>query len=196
MTAQWVLGFLIVGSAIIWIAQLFWLYRQAETTGKDPLAQVSGAAIFFVLAAPVTLYAPHIIDRVAGFWEWTFSHDIGERFRSNSEGPAPRLIVGGKTIPITQDRVQIGRFANNDLVLDHPTVSAYHAEIVLRPDGRHELSDRDSRNGTRINGSVIRSAVLRHGDQITLGALTVHYLVSSTAEHSIQAGGLPIRRRR
>ncbi|MFW6075903.1 MAG: FHA domain-containing protein, partial [Chloroflexota bacterium] len=98
----------------------------------------------------------------------------------------PRLIVAGKTIPLTQERVQIGRFENNDLVLDHPTVSAYHAEIVLRPDGRYELMDRDSRNGTRINGTVIRSAVLKHGDQITLGALTIHYLVSAGGDRALQ----------
>jgi hypothetical protein len=196
MSAQLILGFLIVGSAIIWLAQLFWLYRQAETIGRDPFAQVSGAAVFFVLAVPVALYAPHVVDRVATFWEWVFSQDIGERFRGNSEGPAPRLIVGGKTIPLTGDRLQIGRFENNDLVLDHPTVSAYHAEIVLRPDGRHELQDRDSRNGSRINGTVVRSAVLRHGDQITLGALTIHYLVNSATEQALQSSGLSLRRRR
>jgi pSer/pThr/pTyr-binding forkhead associated (FHA) protein len=113
-----------------------------------------------------------------------------DRFKSTESGEysVPRLIVAGKTIPLTQDRVQIGRYENNDLMLDHPTVSAYHAEITLRPDGKYELMDRDSRNGTRINGTMVRAAVLKHGDQITLGALTIHYLVGSDSEPAQRTG--------
>lgn len=188
MGAEWILTIIILLSVVIWVGQLVWIYRNAEQQGQDPFSQVSGAAIFFVGAAPMAIYLPHVVDRVADFWESVFQPEIMDRFRSPGAEPVPRLIVAGKTIPLTQDRVQIGRFENNDLVLDHPTVSAYHAEIVLRPDGRYELMDRDSRNGTRINGTIVRSAVLKHGDQITLGALTIHYLVSSSREQSLQAG--------
>jgi hypothetical protein len=184
MGAQAVLALIMVLSIVIWAGQLFLIYRQAEQEGQDPFGQVSGAAIFFVAALPVRMYAPDIVDRLAGFWERLFGSDSFGQFGGGSE-PSPRLIVAGKSIPLTQDRMQIGRYENNDLVLDHPTISAYHAEIMLRPDGKHELMDRDSRNGTRINGELVRSAILKHGDQITLGALTIHYLVSSDAERSL-----------
>jgi hypothetical protein len=187
MSPQWILAVIVLISAITWVLQLFWIYHTAYRHGVEPLRQVSGAAIFFVAALPMVLYAPNVVDRMADFWESLFQPEMMDRFRSSGVEPVPRLIVAGKTIPLTQDRVQIGRFENNDLVLDHPTVSAYHAEIMLRPDGRYELMDRDSRNGTRINGTIVRSAVLKHGDQITLGALTIHYLVSSSRDQSLQS---------
>lgn len=190
MSPQFILAAIVLLSIGIWLSELIWIYGEAQRTGKDPMRQVSGAAIFFLGAVPAAIYLPNAVDRLADFWESLLQPELMDRFRSSGSTSVPRLIVAGKSVPLTQDRVQIGRFENNDLVLDHPTVSAYHAEIVLRPDGRYELMDRDSRNGTRINGTVVRSAVLKHGDQITLGALTVHYLVGSGSERSLQGKGL------
>jgi hypothetical protein len=190
MSTQWILAIIVLLSIVIWIAQLAWIYIQAQREGRDPIGPVSGAAIFFVAAVPVTIYFPNIVERLADFWENIFQPESMGRFNSGKTGEysVPRLIVAGKTIPLTQDRVQIGRYENNDLMLDHPTVSAYHAEITLRPDGKYELMDRDSRNGTRINGTMVRAAVLKHGDQITLGALTIHYLVGSDTEPPQRTG--------
>lgn len=184
MSTQWILAMIVLLSVGIWLSQLIWIYTMAQRGGRDPFTPVSGAAIFFVAAAPMMIYKPHLVERVADFWENIFQPEMMDRFKSSESGEysVPRLIVAGKTIPLTQDRVQIGRYEDNDLMLDHPTVSAYHAEVTLRPDGRYELMDRDSRNGTRINGTMVRAAVLKHGDQITLGALTIHYLVGSDEE--------------
>jgi hypothetical protein len=184
MSTQWILAIIVLLSLAIWIAQLIWIYINAQRERRDPFGPVSGAAIFFVAAAPMTIFMPNVVERVADFWENIFQPEMMDRFKSTESGEysVPRLIVAGKTIPLTQDRVQIGRYENNDLMLDHPTVSAYHAEIILRPDGKYELMDRDSRNGTRINGTMVRAAVLKHGDQITLGALTIHYLVGADSE--------------
>lgn len=189
MSTQWILAIVVLLSLIIWIVELLWIYIRAQQDGRDPFGPVSGAAIFFVAAAPVSILLPNVVDRVADFWENIFQPEMMDRFKSSESGEysVPRLIVAGKTIPLTQDRVQIGRYDNNDLMLDHPTVSAYHAEVILRPDGKYELLDRDSRNGTRINGTIVRAAVLKHGDQITLGALTIHYLVGSDSEASPRA---------
>jgi hypothetical protein len=187
MSSQTVITIIILLAVLIWIGQLVWIYLRAQQEGDDPFDLVSGAALFFVAAAPMVLYAPHVVERVASFWSGLFQPEMMDRFRQPGVPDVPRLIVAGKTIPLTEDRIQIGRFENNDLVLDHPTISAYHAEISLRADGRHELTDRDSRNGTRINGTIVRQAVLKHGDQITLGALTIHYLI--TTDQGVQATG-------
>jgi hypothetical protein len=196
MSTQWILATIVLLSVLIWFAQLFWIYIRAQREDEDPIRAVSGAALFFVFAAPVMIFLPNLADRVADFWENIFQPEMMDRFRSPESGEysVPRLIVAGKTIPLTQDRVQIGRYENNDLMLDHPTVSAYHAEVILRPDGKYELMDRDSRNGTRINGTMVRAAVLKHGDQITLGALTIHYLVGSDGEGGDQAPPPPEER--
>jgi len=78
--------------------------------------------------------------------------------------------------------MRIGRYPNNEIVLDHSTVSAYHAEIIERPDGRHEIQDNGSRNGTRVNGDIVSSRILKEGDLITLGAASMHYLGASSRE--------------
>ncbi len=184
MSGHTVLTIFIFLGVIVWAGELVWLYRRAQLEEIDPLGYVSGAAFFFVLAVPVALYAPDVVDVMDSFWERLVRFD----FIPKGEDNAPRLIVAGKSVALNQPRVRIGRYPNNDVVLDHPTVSAYHAEITQRPDGRHELVDRESRNGTRINGSPVRSAILRDGDQITLGAITLHYLVRPTSERQIQAG--------
>ncbi|MFS8532303.1 FHA domain-containing protein [Sphaerobacter thermophilus] len=188
--ASW-LNLILVAGTILWGIELVLLWRGAVQAGDDPIARVSGAAIFYVLALPVAAFAPDVVERLADVWERVAS--LGGA--SGRDSATPRLVIGGKTFPLTSEQVRIGRFGNNDLVIDHPTVSAYHAEISLRPDGRHELTDRESRNGTRINGTPIRSAVLRDGDLITIGAVSLHYLIRPPAEGSLGSIPQPSRNR-
>lgn len=190
------LGFIFFAAVVVWLAELYWINQQARANAEDPLRAIAGAAIFFVAAVPVYQRAPDLIERLADFWGGPGDLLSGRAgIGRGQEQAVPRLIVQGKTVPLTDERLRIGRYPNNDVVLDHPTVSAYHAEVVQRPDGRHELVDRESRNGTRINGNPIRSAILRDGDQITLGAITLHYLIRSSNERGMQDGlQLPKRR--
>lgn len=63
---------------------------------------------------------------------------------------------------------RIGRANDNDLVLNDPQVSRYHAE--LRWDGQHwHLLDRGSANGTMVNNTRIQQQLLLAGDTITIG---------------------------
>jgi ABC-type multidrug transport system ATPase subunit/ABC-type multidrug transport system permease subunit len=66
------------------------------------------------------------------------------------------------------DRLTIGRDEGNDVVLDDPNVSRFHAE-VLRRDGQMEVRDLTSRNGTRVNGQPARRAALQTGSEIGIG---------------------------
>jgi hypothetical protein len=193
MWGQAVLNIIFLVGIVTWIVELSWLYRGATTEDKDPISLVSGAAVFFVLAVPVTIVRPDLVERMAEFWERILPLD---RIQPTRPEPTARLIVGGKMFPLTQDQIRIGRYPNNELVLDHPTIAAYHAEIRLRTDGRHEVVDRNSRNGTRVNGSLIRAAILRDGDHITVGALSLHYLKSSSVGQALQTGKLPASGRR
>lgn len=179
MSGLTLLTVILVVAVLIWLAQLVWLFRFAEQHRADPFRIVSGAAIFFVAAAPVAMNSPHIVERVADFWDRLF----GSRPQSVESPRVPaRLLINGEQIPLDQQRMRIGRYPNNEIVLDHPTVSAYHADIVERPDGRHEIHDNGSRNGTRVNGDIVTNRPLRDGDLITLGAASMHYLGSSSRE--------------
>jgi pSer/pThr/pTyr-binding forkhead associated (FHA) protein len=69
------------------------------------------------------------------------------------------------------DIVTIGRAPSNQLVVDHPTVSAQHA-VLLRTGASYSLKDLDSTNGTQINGDCVTDAELKDGDSIRFGSVT------------------------
>lgn len=71
----------------------------------------------------------------------------------------------------------IGRSAENDVSIPDETVSARHAKISFRK-GTWWLEDLGSRNGTRLNQSVVEQpAVLSNDDQIDVGQ--VHLVFES-----------------
>ena len=54
------------------------------------------------------------------------------------------------------------------MVLEDPNVSRFHAE-VRRVDGRVEVRDLGSRNGTRVNGELVATALLEPGSEVGIG---------------------------
>jgi class 3 adenylate cyclase len=67
--------------------------------------------------------------------------------------------------------IRVGRGRDNDLVLDYPTVSGYHAQILISQVGA-EIEDLGSMNGTALNevGNKIRRSPLRPSDVVFFGA--------------------------
>jgi ABC-type multidrug transport system ATPase subunit len=78
------------------------------------------------------------------------------------------LTSAGSTERGATARTTIGRDSANDIVLEAPTISRFHAEVVYR-DGSLEVRDLRSRNGTRLDGRVIDSARLEVGSEIGVG---------------------------
>src|SRR5215208_3884337 len=70
-----------------------------------------------------------------------------------------------KDLPIP---VTIGREEGNGLRLNDERVSRWHAKIQAE-DGDVILTDLDSTNGTRVNGSTVQIRRLRAGDQVSIG---------------------------
>ena len=70
-----------------------------------------------------------------------------------------------KDLPIP---VTIGREEGNGLRLNDERVSRFHAKVQIE-DGDIILTDLDSTNGTRVNGSAIQIRRLRAGDQVSIG---------------------------
>jgi pSer/pThr/pTyr-binding forkhead associated (FHA) protein len=64
--------------------------------------------------------------------------------------------------------VTIGREEGNLLRLNDERVSRFHAKIQL-DGGDIILTDLESTNGTRVNGTVVQIRRLRHGDRVSLG---------------------------
>lgn len=70
--------------------------------------------------------------------------------------------------------ITIGRNQNNRLVINHPSVSGFHAEIKLCDDGSIFLIDKSSTNGTAIKGKRIQTEVevlVNRGDKITFAGV-------------------------
>src|ERR671933_633714 len=65
-------------------------------------------------------------------------------------------------IPVT-----IGREEGNALRLNDERVSRYHAKVQTE-DNDIILTDLDSTNGTRVNGSAVQIRRLRPGDQVSI----------------------------
>lgn len=78
--------------------------------------------------------------------------------------------LAGKGFPFVGDALTFGRAPDNDLSLDDPRVSRYHA--VLRREGEQLiLEDLGSTNGTMVNGKRIYSPhVLQPTETISIGS--------------------------
>lgn len=93
------------------------------------------------------------------------------------DGPEPRHW------PVTLEVATIGRALDNDLVIEHPSVSRHHAELRRQDGRRFYLVDLQSTNGMKVNGRQLIGAFLQDGDRITLGSVEVQFrLVPSPDE--------------
>lgn len=68
------------------------------------------------------------------------------------------------------NQLKIGRSADNDIVLDSPSVSRHHAVLNYENDAQPVISDLGSTNGTFINGDLLQSPrLLKPTDWVTVG---------------------------
>ena len=84
------------------------------------------------------------------------------------------IVQGAHTFDLTLSTVHIGRALDNDLILEDPRVSRYHAQLRCRY-RRYVLQDMGSRGGTTVNGFAIQEIVLRPGDVISLSGVDLIY---------------------
>jgi len=70
----------------------------------------------------------------------------------------------------------IGRSNDNDLTLSDKSVSRHHTEIKKTKEG-YLLTDLGSYNGTKVNGKLTQSVLLKHDDKIKIGLTSLTFLV-------------------
>jgi DNA-binding NtrC family response regulator len=84
-------------------------------------------------------------------------------------------VVGeSRALVVGSERRRIGRAPQCDLVLDHPTVSAVHAEVQATPAGVH-LIDLGSRNGTFLSDARVVDAFLTRPCEIRCGNRSLRF---------------------
>jgi pSer/pThr/pTyr-binding forkhead associated (FHA) protein len=85
---------------------------------------------------------------------------------------------GAEEMLLTEGTVTIGRTKDNDIQIDDPAVSAYHAKLVsfFKPT---YIQDLRSTNGTYVNGNRVMEHTLAHGDIITIGKHNIFFSTES-----------------
>ncbi len=76
------------------------------------------------------------------------------------------------TSVVLSGHTRIGKSSDNDIVLTDDTVSRHHCELLRAPDGVH-VRDLESTNGTRVDGTRIREAVLGAGQVLKVGEVEI-----------------------
>jgi pSer/pThr/pTyr-binding forkhead associated (FHA) protein len=83
----------------------------------------------------------------------------------------------GKEFDLTRPQMIIGRTDENDLVINHRSISRNHAKVVRDTDsGRYTISDLQSSNGVRVNGQDYGKVELRRGDTVDLGHVRLRFV--------------------
>ena len=92
-----------------------------------------------------------------------------------ARGNRPWLeLADGRRVRLDAPTVRLGRAPDNDVVLDDPSVSRYHATIQIAGD-RCTVVDLGSHNGTRVGQAVITQHALLADEVIYLGAVPVRF---------------------
>jgi pSer/pThr/pTyr-binding forkhead associated (FHA) protein len=86
----------------------------------------------------------------------------------------PKLTISGATHELVDEAITIGRGPDNTIVVNDPSISTHHAQLLLEGD-TYRLKDLDSTNGTRVNGKPVTETVLRFDDRIRFGAAEARY---------------------
>jgi hypothetical protein len=92
-----------------------------------------------------------------------------------------RLVaIGGsrqREYPLRSGATSVGTAPDNDIVVEGPTVSRYHA-VIRRRLGGYAVFDLESTNGTFVNGIRIRNpTTLRRGDDVRFGAARFAFML-------------------
>jgi pSer/pThr/pTyr-binding forkhead associated (FHA) protein/tetratricopeptide (TPR) repeat protein len=93
-------------------------------------------------------------------------------------GPSKLVVISqnffGLVFPLDKAAVVIGRTDENDVIINHRSVSRHHAKVV-REKGRYTIVDLQSANGVRVNGEEYGKVELRRGDLIDLGHVRMRF---------------------
>jgi ABC-type multidrug transport system ATPase subunit len=118
----------------------------------------------------------------------TFGQNVPFRWellQAPGASPGPSVAKGAKVI-------RIGRSPDNQVVLDYPTVSGYHARIIADSRGA-VIEDLGSLNGTALNSATnkIQRAAISPSDRVFFGSFPVPAARLLSNDQSLAVGTQP-----
>ncbi len=88
-----------------------------------------------------------------------------------------------KEIPLSKERMTIGRKSSNDIVIDNLAVSGEHAAIITILNDSF-LEDLNSTNGLVVNGVATKKHFLQNNDLIEIGKHSLKYVNDQVSKTS------------
>src|SRR3954471_18001644 len=98
----------------------------------------------------------------------------GALLQITQNGSSRQLAVG-------EEPVTIGRQIANMVVIEDTEASRFHCVVEKVANG-YRVRDLGSRNGTKVNGQLIKVALLESDDVITIGKTELRLVTGETAE--------------
>ena len=94
---------------------------------------------------------------------------------ATSAALASVVLADGQRIVLDRDLITVGRQSDCQVMIDDHNVSRRHAEIRRTPAG-WVVTDRDSTNGTKVNGEkIINGHLLADGDVVAFGSAQIRF---------------------
>lgn len=85
-------------------------------------------------------------------------------------------VGGGDTIPLTGEKMKVGRRESCDICMHFPNVSGIHCQFEFK-EGYWYIRDLNSTNGVKVNGSRVQEKILHPKDEVTIAkrSYVIHY---------------------
>lgn len=96
-----------------------------------------------------------------------------------------------KIIPLDKSVMNIGRRLTNNIVIDDPRISRFHAQLRVIH-GYFVVFDLESSGGTYVNGQRINRSILKPGDIISLAGVILVFDEDKTASNVAKEQTTPI----
>jgi tetratricopeptide (TPR) repeat protein len=88
--------------------------------------------------------------------------------------------MAGTEFVLDRPSLVLGRTPENDIILNHKSISRHHAKIVREGD-RYVILDLESANGVRVGGAEHDRVELQGGDVIELGEIKLRFITGDSA---------------
>lgn len=115
-----------------------------------------------------------------------------DKLANDDQGPvedvplseAPRLVVlntefSGREFACVRTELRVGRAEENDISLDHRSLSREHIKLRRSANGEWRVVDLGSANGVSVNGESYAATALRSGDVIQLGHVKFRFMAAA-----------------
>jgi len=88
---------------------------------------------------------------------------------------------------LPEGEITVGREASNGIAIADPSVSRRHCLISYR-EGKFQVRDLESRNGTHVNRTAVAEQCLEHGDEIVTGDSSFLFLLEDEGAAVVGTG--------